>query len=129
MNRQIKFRGKRTDNGEWVFGYLVHDCVIRQRGIAVGTNNMSCECEVSCSGCRVIPETVGQFTGLYDKNGKEIYEGDILDYPHREVRDCNVVTYEEWGFMLTHGDGGRFLPYNSEIIGNITDNQDLPTAK
>jgi uncharacterized phage protein (TIGR01671 family) len=63
-----------------------------------------------------------QFTGLKDKNGKEIYESDILEYPHREVNDDRVVTFIDGGFMLTHINGQRFWPYDNEVIGNIYEN-------
>ena len=125
MNREIKFRGKRIDNGEWVYGDLLQPteiCDIYE--IA------NCE---SIDGTRyeVIPETIGQYTGLSDKNGKEIYEGDI-------VSDNKIKWIVKWnkhrmGFSLYPTTEQLYdeMPINVEnklgfkILGNIYDNSEL----
>lgn len=70
MNRKIIFRGKRLDNGEWVYGDLIH---IDDSDIGIVTDYDHWQ------GCRVDPETVGQFVGITDEHGKEVYEGDVLE--------------------------------------------------
>lgn len=74
MNRQIKFRGKRLDNGEWVYGDLEYN---RARNIArIHTYDDDGEYLMQHL---VEHESVGQFTGITDESGKEVYEGDILE--------------------------------------------------
>ena len=87
MNRQIEFRGKRIDNGEWVYGYYIENKC---------DNHFIYEVELKGNLVwniyEVDPSTIGQFTGLVDKNGKRIYEGDVIKLEDRYV----FVTYDEY---------------------------------
>ena len=127
--REILFRGKRTDNGEWIYGDLMQnvDCIkIREQEKDVKHIAKSFEIDL---------ETVGQYTDLTDKNGKRIFEGDIVHCLARMDEANCVVIFEEGEFRLvpernckTYVTGGGYHAlrcFVKEVIGNIHDNPEL----
>lgn len=117
--RTIKFRGKRLGNGVWIYGDLIH---IDKSDIGIVTDYDHWQ------GCRVDPETVGQLTGLFDSNGKEIFEGDIVccrkEYTFEVVWSNERVLLkgiDYHGYAEIMG----FLRNEIEVIGNIHDNPKL----
>lgn len=128
--RTIIFRGKRKDNGEWVYGNFVRGCVDDFAYIVEFGNKELCRNYVE-----VIPETVGQYTGLTDKNGKKIFEGDIIDTPDRLVKvvwfegnaqfDLHFIRYKD-DVTTTNFKGIHMRDLKEyEVIGNIHDNPEL----
>ena len=139
--REMLFRGKRADNGEWIYGNLfIPDNPDTPVEILIGTNSVRISYEV-------LPETVGQYTGLLDKNGKKIFEGDILKCCDEkiEIEFTAVVEFGNpngtysWGWQLKaiNVDKNVINPdillwvdmeetgAICEVIGNIHDNPEL----
>lgn len=150
--REILFRGKEKESGKWIYGDLRHIpdghggyilCIVDNTN---GRNN-------DVTGVEVIPETVGQCTGLTDKNRTKIFEGDIIESVSRLVNSVGTPTggtdisryIIEWGehkwakkiFFCNRGDYWKknnvlpedLYPYTAsrycEVIGNIYDNSEL----
>ncbi len=129
--RDYKFRGKRIDNSEWHFGDLFH----AHEQTYIGKD---------CEDHRVKSTTVGQFTGLYDKNGREIYEGDILRIyglskteKMLEQPEIDVVNFDRGAFVFAPSLKHRGLTLDKmferhkaatmylEVIGNIYETPEL----
>lgn len=144
MKKIIKFRGKEINSGQWVYGFYT-------QGSFIGTGEVRHIID-SDHLYDVSEASVGQFTGLFDKNGKEIYEGDIVrtyvtiiddeDIEHEFFR-VGVIRFTRGQFALTrctnYGDKELTIPhrwstsnnalytypaYRSEVIGNIHDNHE-----
>ena len=129
--REIKFRGKRVDNGEWVCGSML-TFTNKMASITPSYTKVfkaSNEVMTIKNIYDVDPATVGQYTGLHDKNGKEIYEGDILEEGPGYYFE--VTWSNEWAkFKLQWRTKGYQYPewnrgVEMAVIGNIHDNPEL----
>ena len=122
--REILFRGKRADTGDWVKGfYIQKPNPFSEDGKPI----RHCIIDLFPFGHDVDPETVGQFTGLLDKNGNQIFEGDVVEY--REYGNLAVV-WDDGAFQLmreyTFYDMlDHYTTVFSVVIGNIHDNPEL----
>ena len=139
--REILFRGKRLQGGNWVEGYFFKsDINKRERESKKATLIFTPDCDtfIMVPECHnsfmVVSDTVGQYTGLLDKNGKRIFEGDIAKVLQGKDKDIAYVGFENGAFMLYPKTGNIYERtlweywYNDwdvEVIGNITDNPEL----
>ena len=140
MNREILFRGKLEYNGKWIYGDLLQ---YENGDIAIFGDKLSsfgCECTEMSKRDRVNPDTIGQYTGLKDKDGREIYEGDILQYIGKRKDNMNKVyrrkvVFHEGMFALLSKELPAYSALNYHcmedgrsawsVIGNIHDNLEL----
>lgn len=144
MNREIIFRGKSISTGKWLYGYLgevkvkILQSIYKEKVIFenlewFNTDNFG----YVVNDYMVDEETIGQFTGLYDKNGKEIYEGDILASEGKVIGwvqggvrgycyDVVYIDHPQWEKCWSlYGTVVNDYPGKLEVIGNIYDNREL----
>ena len=136
MEREILFRGKLEYNGKWIYGDLLQ---YENGDVAIFGEKLSsfgCECTEMSKRDRVTPDTIGQYTGLKDKDGNKIFEGDILDYTlfdafGEDHQYKGVVKWIDDCFICDNSDGFNGLAWavnqslELEVIGNVTDNPEL----
>lgn len=138
MNREIKFRGKSKKN-KWLYGYLGEskfkilnyiytDKVIFDNVLSFNTDNSA----YVIKDLSVEEESIGQFTGFHDKNGNDIYEGDIvLQQGYNGKKKPMVVKFECGAFIVGYHEGSStkrkpmLLNSKCEVIGNVFDNPEL----
>lgn len=136
--RDILFRGKRLDNGEWVEGWYQPETTIKHWNGIQETVGVTIAYKVEdgyLEDTLVDPPTVGQYTGLTDKNGKRIFEGDIVktsDITHEGVIQIPGESFEiamrKGCWVMVAGEDWDFLETNHEciqVIGNIHGKQEL----
>ena len=131
--REILFRGKQIDTGEWVYGNYMTIYEMEQYK-AIQTAEIDTPREI----IKVDPKTVGQYTGLIDSNGKKIFEGDIVICEDRIDGNQFDLRFEIgyvellYGAFRLHGKLGYYSPFKDwleycgyEVVGNIFDNPEL----
>lgn len=126
--REILFRGKRTDNGEWVKGFY---CMFNGKKHLIYTGYAEVDCgDYYPVGYEVDPKTIGQYTGMDDRNDTKIFEGDIVEGNRLGEIYRYQICYNKGlaSFIGLRGTGYAKFTYDSdafEIIGKVYDNPEL----
>lgn len=139
MNREILFRGKSIGTGEWLYGYLFNYGLTAPSNVPCISVCVPKSWKEAYNLYAVSPDTIGQYTGLKDKNGRQIFEGDIVhlkgdgfDGKEVGIDYHRVVTFHDGTFCLSVCDW-LHVPINDyghglddwDVVGNVTDNPEL----
>lgn len=143
MNREILFKAKRLDNGEWVEGYLFEfqpcQYMICDKKEYERSSTLPVLCFFRCCGYEIDPDTLCEYTGLTDKNGKKIWENDILkahldesypeDITYTKIlwNECRFCTNENYSMDIE--TLGKWDAEHFQVCGNIFDNPELLEVK
>ena len=124
--REILFRGKRLDNGAWIEGFYFNK---KNPASKDGVPVSHCISDLPPFGAEVDFETVGQYTGLNDKNGTKIFEGDVVKYHYLDGFSIREVIFDQYTakFCLRdiYGCHNIYVPLLCEVLGNVHDNPEL----
>lgn len=126
MTREIKFRGKRIDTGEWVYGYYYSEC----GNTYIIENRQKEDMAKRNIPFRVKADTIGQYTGLKDRDGKDVWEGDLLRTPEGDIMvaewiDAKIITRCVRPYNPRYKNSLTFAYPVSVVVGNIYDNPEL----
>lgn len=133
--REIEFRGKTVIGNKWVYGWL--NATNEEDGEHYWIDKCLCAEDGTDYAYQVDPETIGQYTGLKDKNGKRMFDGDIVKYHTEsisfEADTIGVIEFCEGTFGIASNKNQHFLSFYNmsayvryvEVIGNIFDNGEL----
>ena len=122
--REILFRGKRLDDGEWVYGSYVEQYGATEIYLPDGVDR-----ECGFDHYHILPESLGQYTGLNDKNGTKIFEGDVVKYHYLDGFSVREVIFDqctaEFRLRDIYGCHKIYFPLLCEVLGNVHDNPEL----
>lgn len=127
--REILFRGKQTDNGKWIYGYYIQKLNPYSED---GEPRSHFIMDVAPFGQAVFPDTIGQYTGLTDKNGVGIFEGDVMEFDAYGFHYKGVVSFVDGNFCVicNRPTASPFLDnaikqHDAICVGNIYDNPEI----